>query len=63
MNTIGKILALVGGQQNMRQPEAHVQQSQHCKTIMVTSKIQKGYDVTDLYNGQQDVARMNNPPC
>lgn len=44
------------------QPQAQVVNSTHCSTHTVTNKVQKGYEVTYLYNGQQGMVIMDVPP-
>ncbi|MFT3741297.1 MAG: glycine zipper domain-containing protein [Gammaproteobacteria bacterium] len=49
-------------QNNMNQPQAQVVRTMRCTTHTVTNKVQKGYEVTYMYNGQQGMVIMNNPP-
>ncbi len=49
-------------QQNMNQPQPQVITSTSCTTHTATKKVQKGYDVTYLYDGVQGSVRMSTPP-
>jgi len=56
--------ALAGGnvQKNMNQPQPEVSESLHCSNQTSTAQVQKGYDVTYLYNNQQGIVRMDSAP-
>src|SRR5262249_36846534 len=56
--------ALTGGavQKNMNKPQPQTIYVTQCTTKTVSSKVQKGYEVTYLFNGQQGMILMDNPP-
>lgn len=55
--------ALTGNnmQNSMNAPQPHIVYTNVCSTHYVKTTIQKGYEVTYLYNGQQGVVIMNEP--
>ncbi len=57
--------AVTGGavQKNMNQPKPQTIYVTQCHTKTVSSKVQKGYDVTYLYNGMQSTTVMSTPPA
>lgn len=51
------------GVQNYRnQPEQQVQETQRCTPVTVTTHVQKGYQVTYTYQGQQAIVLMTTAP-
>lgn len=69
----GKIVASVAGatigaitganmQSNMNQPQPYAAYSTQCATHYIKTSVQKGYEVTYLYNGVQSTMLMNNAP-
>jgi len=61
----GSALGAVSGhaiQQNMNQPVPRTIYVPKCTTHTTTKKVQKGYEVTYVYNGQQATMLMDAPP-
>ena len=56
--------ALAGNsvQNNMNEPQAREVYNTICSTHYIKTTVQKGYDVTYSYNGQQGVVTMDNAP-
>ena len=56
--------ALTGGsiERNNAAPQTQIVESLRCRNQNVASQIQKGYEVTYLYNGQQGVVKMDTAP-
>src|SRR5579883_425992 len=49
-------------QQSLNKPQAHTVYSTVCSTHHTTKQIQKGYEVTYIYQGQQNVVIMESAP-
>lgn len=59
--TVGAITG-AGMQESMNQPQPYAAYSTQCKTHYIKTSVQKGYEVTYMYNGSQGTMLMNNPP-
>ncbi len=49
-------------QDNMNQPQPYAAYSTHCTTHTVSNVVQKGYEVSYRYHGNEGMVILNNPP-
>ena len=47
---------------NMNQPQPYAAYSTHCSTHTVSNVVQKGYEVSYRYHGNEGMVILNNPP-